>query len=55
MRVPPVPPASTENFDFAASGRRVFAIEGEALVAVAGRIDGAFTAACRAIHSRRSN
>lgn len=53
MRVPPVPPASTENFDFAASGRRVFAIEGEALVAVAGRIDGAFTAACRAILASR--
>ena len=53
MRVPPAPPASTENFDFAASGRRVFAIEGEALVAVAGRIDGAFTAACRAILASR--
>lgn len=31
----------------AESGRRVFAIEGEALAAVAARIDGAFSAACR--------
>ena len=53
MRVSPAPPASTDAFDFAASGRRVFAIEGEALVAVAGRIDGAFTAACRAILASR--
>ena len=53
MRVPPAPPASTYAFDFAASGRRVFAIEGEALVAVAGRVDGAFTAACRAILASR--
>jgi arabinose-5-phosphate isomerase len=42
-------PAASEQFDFAASGRRVFAVEAEALAAVAGRIDGAFSAACRAI------
>ncbi len=33
----------------AASGRRVFEIEREGLAAVAARIDGAFTAACRTI------
>ena len=41
--------APSDSFDFAASGRRVFAIEGEALTAVAARLDGAFSAACRAI------
>jgi arabinose-5-phosphate isomerase len=41
--------ARSDSFDFAASGRRVFAIEGEALAAVAGRIDGAFCAACQAM------
>lgn len=45
----PVRHASTDNFDFAESGRRVFAIEGEALTAVASRIDGAFSAGCQAI------
>ena len=48
-----MPPALSsspdDSFDFAASGRRVFAIEREALEAVAARIDGAFSAACRAI------
>ncbi len=33
--------------DLAASGRRVFEIEGQALAAVAARIDGDFSAACR--------
>jgi arabinose-5-phosphate isomerase len=33
--------------DFAASGRRVFAIETQALAAVAARLDGEFSAACR--------
>ncbi|KGM51061.1 D-arabinose 5-phosphate isomerase [Lysobacter concretionis Ko07 = DSM 16239] len=33
--------------DFAASGRRVFAIEAQALAAVAARLDGEFSAACR--------
>ena len=37
------------DFDFAASGRRVIAIEVQGLEAVAGRLDGAFTEACRAI------
>jgi len=46
--VPPAQPAA-EHFDFAASGRRVFAIERDGLAAVAARIDGAFSAACRAI------
>ncbi len=53
MEKPPVLPvvATTPgaSFDFAASGRRVFALEREALEAVAARIDGAFSAACRAI------
>jgi arabinose-5-phosphate isomerase len=33
--------------DFAASGRRVFTIEAQALAAVAARLDGEFSAACR--------
>ena len=41
--------SSVDSFDFAASGRRVFAIERDGLDAVAGRIDGAFSAACVAI------
>lgn len=40
---------SPDSFDFAASGRRVFTLEGEALAAVAARIDGAFGAACQTI------
>ena len=40
-------PSSLAGFDFAASGRRVFATEVDGLHAVAARIDGAFTAACR--------
>lgn len=39
-------PESVHAHDFAASGRRVFAIEGRALAAVAERIDGAFSRAC---------
>jgi arabinose-5-phosphate isomerase len=35
------------GFDFAASGRRVFGIETQGLQAVAERIDGAFSDACR--------
>jgi arabinose-5-phosphate isomerase len=42
----PTEPASPFEFDYAASGRRVFAIEARALEAVAARIDGAFSAAC---------
>ncbi|HSD15997.1 MAG TPA: KpsF/GutQ family sugar-phosphate isomerase [Thermomonas sp.] len=52
--MPPVPQAAPANdFDFAASGRRVFAVEADGLAAVAGRIDGAFSAACAAILARR--
>ncbi|WP_374247781.1 KpsF/GutQ family sugar-phosphate isomerase [Thermomonas sp.] len=39
--------ANLDNFDFAASGRRVFALEAEALAVVAARVDAAFAAACR--------
>jgi arabinose-5-phosphate isomerase len=42
-------PAQPDSFDFAASGRRVFAVEADALAAVAARIDGAFSTACRAM------
>ncbi|MEO5629677.1 MAG: KpsF/GutQ family sugar-phosphate isomerase [Thermomonas sp.] len=38
-----------DSFDFASSGRRVFAIERDGLDAVAARIDGAFSTACRTI------
>ncbi|MEG3791692.1 KpsF/GutQ family sugar-phosphate isomerase [Lysobacter sp. CCNWLW3] len=40
-------PHPVSDAGLAASGRRVFEIEGQALAAVAERIDGAFTAACR--------
>ena len=50
LAVSPAAPTTPDgSFDFAASGRRVFALEREALDAVAARIDGAFSAACRAI------
>lgn len=53
MKTLAVPPAIAttvdHSFDFAASGRRVFALEREALDAVAARIDGAFSATCRAV------
>ncbi len=39
----------TDGFDFAASGRRVLAIESRALDAIEARIDGVFTQACQAI------
>ena len=52
--MPPVPrPAQANDFDFAASGRRVFAVEADGLAAVAGRIDGAFSATCQAILTSR--
>jgi arabinose-5-phosphate isomerase len=35
------------DFDFAASGRRVLEVETRGLAAIAGRIDGAFSEACR--------
>src|SRR5688572_14440271 len=49
MATPPMAsmPAVSYDFDFAASGRRVIAIEAQGLEAVAGRLDGAFTEACR--------
>lgn len=40
-------PASPDKFDFAASGRRVLDVETRGLEAIAARIDGAFSAACR--------
>ncbi|MCE7031855.1 KpsF/GutQ family sugar-phosphate isomerase [Lysobacter sp. GX 14042] len=48
MSEPAVPPQTREPGDsgFAASGRRVFRIEAEALQAVAARLDGEFTRAC---------
>jgi arabinose-5-phosphate isomerase len=48
MATQPAPTDAT-GFDFAASGRRVIAIEVDGLQAVAARLDGAFTAACRAM------
>jgi arabinose-5-phosphate isomerase len=42
-------PATLPEFDFAASGRRVFDVESQGLAAVAARIDGAFSAACQAM------
>ena len=51
--MPPAQPDNPASFDFASSGRRVFEIEREALDAVAARVDGAFSAACRAILSSR--
>ena len=41
--------APAREFDFAASARRVFDIERDGLLAVAARVDGAFTTACQRI------
>ncbi|NUS37966.1 MAG: SIS domain-containing protein, partial [Lysobacter sp.] len=49
----PTEPATIPVFDYAASGRRVFAIEARALDAVAARIDGAFSAACALVLAGR--
>src|SRR5690606_41301473 len=50
MAIPdPTPRESTEQSALAASGRRVFEIEARGLQAVAARLDGAFSAACRLI------
>jgi len=49
----PVHTAHPDEFDFAASGRRVFATESEALAAVGGRIDTQFDAACRMVLGSR--
>ncbi|MBW3549692.1 MAG: KpsF/GutQ family sugar-phosphate isomerase [Proteobacteria bacterium] len=46
MATAPTPP-QIEETGLAASGRRVFEVEAQALTAVAARIDGDFTAACR--------
>ena len=43
----PAERAPAADFDFAASGRRVLATEVQGLEAIAARIDGAFSAACR--------
>ncbi len=40
---------AVQDADLAASGRRVIEIEGQALAALAARIDGGFSSACRAI------
>jgi arabinose-5-phosphate isomerase len=48
---PQIPTVDTAGL--AASGRRVFEIEGQALVAVAARIDGDFSAACRLMLAAR--
>jgi len=47
--LPPPPSGDLSDSALAASGRRVFEIEREGLSAVAARIDGQFSAACRAI------
>ncbi|MBW8811030.1 MAG: KpsF/GutQ family sugar-phosphate isomerase, partial [Lysobacter sp.] len=45
----PLDPSGATEAGLAVSGRRVFEIEGQALAAVAARIDGDFTAACKLI------
>lgn len=45
----PIQPYADDPAQLAASGRRVFEIEGQALAAVAERIDGDFSAACKLI------
>lgn len=47
------PGPGTSEPDFAASGRRVFQIEAEGLAAVAARLDGDFSAACRLMLAAR--
>jgi arabinose-5-phosphate isomerase len=49
----PAAAPTTSDFDFAASGRRVLDIETRGLTALAGRIDGAFSAACRLLLAGR--
>src|SRR5688572_4287333 len=53
MATAPVPPPDDSAAGLSASGRRVFDIEAQALAAVAGRIDGDFTAACRLMLAAR--
>ena len=47
--MPPAAPPATDADSLAASGRRVFAIESQALAAVGGRVGEAFAEACRRI------
>jgi len=49
----PSVPAISSPFDLAASGRRVLEVEIRGLEAVAARIDGAFTTACRLLLASR--
>ena len=53
MPQPQPVPAASDDASLAASGRRVVQIEAQALQALAGRIDGAFSAACRLILAAR--
>ncbi|HEY0662376.1 MAG TPA: KpsF/GutQ family sugar-phosphate isomerase, partial [Lysobacter sp.] len=55
MATVPAPqiPRPVDATGLAASGRRVFEIEGQALAAVAARIDGDFSAACRLMLAAR--
>ena len=55
MATVPAPqiPSPVDSTGLAASGRRVFEIEGQALAAVAARIDGDFSAACRLMLAAR--
>ncbi len=47
------PAPAPAAIDFAASGRRVFAVEAQGLEAVAARIDGAFSSACAMVLAAR--
>ena len=49
MSSSPLPSSVHGDADLAASGRRVVEIEAQALQSLASRIDGAFSAACRAV------
>lgn len=53
MATSPELPENLREFDYAASGRRVFDIEAKALTAVATRLDGEFSAACRLMLAAR--
>ncbi|WP_222564006.1 KpsF/GutQ family sugar-phosphate isomerase [Novilysobacter antarcticus] len=53
MATSPAIPENPHEFDYAASGRRVFDIEANALRAVATRLDGEFSAACRLMLAAR--
>ncbi len=47
--MPPALSTRPDAFDFSASGRRVFAVERDALAAVAAQVGEGFNAACRAV------